>query len=203
MKDFGLATCPTHVFAVFVRVPTRGKNAVERQMPLKRMVRFYPTNAVIWAAHCARLPRMDSVPIVREPSATEAAMTACRLPVVPVPVPCPPKFRAVQVYVYTRDPVQLLREIIIFPQTLRKEEYHPLAVAMREHSAEPLVAALARYYDVHTILCIACGVWGARSNMEVLGMVERPAWDAVLFAWTVIMQALERREAQDGPIVDK
>ena len=204
LKDVGLATCPTHIFAVFATAPTTGKNPVERQMHLKRevYVYFFPTNAVIWAAHCARLPRIDSVPIEPEPSATHAAVTVCRLPTVPVQVPCPPKFRAVQLYVYTRDPVQLLRELIVFPR-LKKEEYLPLVVAMSEQSAEPLVVALVKHYDVCTILCVARGVWGAYGNLEALGMVDRPAWDAVLFAWTVIMQALERREAQDGPIVDK
>ena len=206
MKDLGLTTCSTHIFGVFEPAPTErwGTNPVERQrrqMPFKREVGLFPTNAVIWAAHCARLPRISpsAVPmkLVREPSETQAAATVCKLPVVPLRMPHPPKFYALQVYVYTRSPSMLLKQLFLFPR-LDYAEHPPLAAAMNDRTAEPLVAALVKYYDMPTLLCLARDVMGTRDNMEVLGMVERPAWDAVLFAWDVVMQALERREAQDG-----
>ena len=135
--------------------------------------------------------------LVREPSETQAAATVCKLPVVPLRMPHPPKFYALQVYVYTRNPSMLLAQVFLFPR-LDYAEHPPIAAAMKDRAAEPLVSALVKLYDMPLLLCLARDVMGTRDNMEVLGMVERPAWDAVLFAWDVVMQALERREAQDG-----
>ena len=201
MKDLGLSACSTHLFGVFAPAQNPSQNPMERP---RLWVALFPTNAAIWAAHCARLPRLVPSPIpmklVCEATDTQAAAMVCRLPVVPVQVPYPPKFYAVQVYIYTRKPEKFLAQLFIFPDIDEKE--HPrIDAALRDRTAEPLVVTLVKHYDVRTILCIARGVWGAYSNMEALGMVDRPAWDAVLFAWDVIMQALERREAQDGPAI--
>ena len=89
VKDTRIGACYTHVFAVYPRVTTTNSNPAARQLgpneSQRRITAMYPTHGVIWAAHCARLPRIDPAPpepktkLVRaETAAGEAAAGRAR-----------------------------------------------------------------------------------------------------------------------------
>ena len=169
-----------------------------RHLRYRRRVNFYPTHAVIWAAHCARLPRMQpesvAVKLVRPPTDEAGAASVVRLPVAPIPLPCPAQFETLEVYLYSRHKGVFVKAILAHP-LLQAPDLLPIVSAMDRFEVAPVVRSLIkRYRTVDDLLRVASGVFGCYHNMMVLGVVDDGAWASVNYAWQVVLAAIEMLE---------
>ncbi|RPD61763.1 hypothetical protein L227DRAFT_652482 [Lentinus tigrinus ALCF2SS1-6] len=194
--------------------------------PQTREVSMCPTHGGVWAAHCSKLPPMQRVKVKFKPAmpATEecSATSLIRLPLVPLPLPYPPAFFYLERYLYSgvqwhfiaemllpinvqvTDKEQLKRElkpwdqfhdyVSIIPKTDKNEPY----LELHPEAADKLGALLASRYSGVDICRLARSVWGTHQDAVYLGMVDVKMWEAIEFAWTAVLKAMEIADAALG-----
>lgn len=196
MKDLGLATCATHVFGVYPYAPSAElgdpvSRQIARSLKYRREVALFPTHAAIWAAHCSRLPRItkedNPIKLVRKPGEKEAA-SCVRLPVVPIPIPYPAKFFAIELYVYTLLGGLFIGHLLPCSEI---KYFMPPEAKVGDSFFTKLVNDLANFYNLYDLCRLARNVYGAYQNMIVLGMVDDGIWEALDFAWQTVRKAME------------
>ncbi|KZT28287.1 hypothetical protein NEOLEDRAFT_1058834 [Neolentinus lepideus HHB14362 ss-1] len=173
--DDAASDLPTHMFAVFGRQPfTPGP-----PKPLKQKVTLYPVHDIIFAAHCAHLPKL-------RPRKAHA------LPVVPVCLPSPQTFPVLSSYLYTKRTDALLAALLPAPpasltapdldETVPDDFFQAqkVAYAHRVGASIPARALLKNAMVIN-------GVW---RNVCALGVFDDRLWTAMDFAWDAILTAL-------------
>ncbi len=201
MKDLGLATCSTHLFGVYRYVDgEKPSNPTTRQYVkwglFRRKVYLFPTHGVIWAAYCANLPEMHIEPVQtklvnRAPG--KAAASVIRLPVVPLALPHPERFMALQVFVYTRVPAYFVHSLL----PVKGNRFMVRGGGVDEGQ---LTELLISEYGTKGELCrLLANVHQAYDNMRALLVVDLVMWDSLQVAWRVVRNALEAIDPIDPP----
>ncbi|KAI1792786.1 hypothetical protein LXA43DRAFT_315992 [Ganoderma leucocontextum] len=205
IKDLGLASSPTHVFGVYSYAPAAelGDPAMRQarhRLKYRRVVGLFPTHAAIWAAHCANLPAIKPPPrdmpvqLLSEATAARPTRSIIRMPVVPVPLPYPPRFFALAMFVTTYSKALFIGHLLPCPH---------IPYILHETTVEgdanycKLVGDLASHYGMRELCCLARGVFGTYQNMCVLGMVDDRIWEALHLAWSVLLKVMETVDARD------
>ena len=174
-----------------------------RGLKFRRAVALFPTHAAIWAAHCANLPAIASTPpdlevrlLPPSPATRRATCSTMRMPIVPMPLPYPPRFFALVMFVTTYSQGLFIGHLL--PCEHIKYVLHEGA---EEDDANvcKLAGDLARYYGMRELCCLARGVYGTYHNMCVLGMVDDRLWDALHLAWKILLRAMETVDERTGP----
>ncbi len=186
--------------------------------PQRRRVTLNPAHGALWAAYCSKLPPMPYAPMqvaLRTPGTKDQPTTSVvRLPLVPLPLPFPPGFYFLTRYIYTRIQWHFIAEMILpvdqqgdlgpeSPQLAPWQEFFDSVIvrpaterteALRElhpGACDQLGALMARRYSMIELCCLARNVWGTYQNAVYLGMVDERLWEAIEFAWTAVLKAME------------
>lgn len=178
---------PTHMFAVFGRQPfTHGPPKPNRQK-----VTLYPVHDIVFAAHCAHLPRLRP----NKPSRSSVS-EPIKLPVVPVCLPSPQTFPILSSYLYTKRTDLLLSALLpSVPMSLAG----PLGLTSVDetipddfHKAQTIAFAqkIARTFTARALLQHAMVINGVWRNVCALGVFEDRLWSAMDFAWEAVLTAL-------------
>ncbi len=171
-----------------------------RGLKFRRAVRLFPTHAAIWAAHCANLPAIAPAPrdlpvqLLSPATVARPTRSTIRMPVVPVPVPYPPRFFALALFVTTYSTGLFIGHLL--PCEHIKYILHEGAVA-GDTNCCMLVGDLARHYGMRELCCLARGVYGTYQNMCVLGMVDDRIWEALHLAWNILLKVMETVDERD------
>ncbi|TDL17984.1 hypothetical protein BD410DRAFT_793657 [Rickenella mellea] len=139
---------PTHMLAIHSNSPSSGQRS---------QVTFYPAHGAVLAATCSSLPNLPSTP---------SSSSSFILPVVPLSLPSPSAFPALQHYLYTSDTRSLLASLLS-PVT-----------ASSSNSTPALLRSLGAIN----------GVW---RNACALGVSDDGLWNALDAAWETVLCALE------------
>ena len=208
IKDLGLASCPTHIFGVYNYAPAAELgDPVQRQarrgLKFRRAVALFPTHAAIWAAHYANLPAIAPAPpdlevrlLPPSPATRRATCSTMRMPIVPMPLPYPPRFFALVMFVTTYSQGLFIGHLL--PCEHIKYVLHEGAEEGDANFCK-LVGDLARYYGMRELCCLARGVYGTYHNMCVLGMVDDRIWEALHLAWKILLKAMETVDERSRP----
>ncbi|TFK82591.1 hypothetical protein K466DRAFT_556333 [Polyporus arcularius HHB13444] len=186
LMDLGLAAQPTHAFGVFPTFSAaQDARCTPHQLPMafpqRRRVTLNPAHGALWAAYCSKLPPMPYAPMqvaLRTPGTKDQPTTSVvRLPLVPLPLPFPPGFYFLTRYIYTRIQWHFIAEMIL-----------PVD---QQGDLGPESPQLAPRYSMIELCCLARNVWGTYQNAVYLGMVDERLWEAIEFAWTAVLKAME------------
>ncbi|KAI0715184.1 hypothetical protein C8Q76DRAFT_795966 [Earliella scabrosa] len=194
LTDAGLAACVTHLFAVYPSPDSMRPNPTPPHLAHRdrdrSKVTLFPTHGVVWAAHSSRLPRLsrggELSPITTTPQADKRLGTPVCLPLVPISLPSPETFWAIQVYVYSL--AQGLFVALLLPTRGRRFMGH--RGELLDGALDILVQDLAAEYSLPELSTLANSVHGAYKNMVTLGMVADGLWEAVNFAWRGLVMAM-------------
>ncbi|EJF56699.1 hypothetical protein BD309DRAFT_731329 [Dichomitus squalens] len=206
MKDLGLVSSATHVFGVYLRMPGwLVRDPVWRQVRTgfrcRRPVLLYPTHSAIWAAHCSRLPPMppaETRPLKSFRRATDTTQPAwcLRLPIVQVPLPYPPKFFVLMMFVYTHLKCVFIAHLL--PCAANSKPMPEDGKVGDECYWTMVHNIAAEYKDMPTVLRLAKNVFGTYQNMCALGMVDDKAWEALNIAWRMVLDVMEILDARQS-----
>lgn len=205
MKDLGIATGCTHLFAVHRFAPCGaygdpGMRQLRSNFLYRRRIYLYPTHAVIWAAHCARLPPMpptEFLPLtcMKKADKEQEAVFCVRMPMRSIPLPFPQKFFTLTLFVYTLSKVVFVSHLL--PCAAFKA-FLPETVVRGDEAYTKNIEALAAACNSPSDVCrYARNVWGTYLNMCALGMGDPRIWDALNFAWTMVWDMMEIVEARE------
>ncbi|KAI0059984.1 hypothetical protein BV25DRAFT_1808084 [Artomyces pyxidatus] len=176
VKDIS-AEMPTHMMAVYSRLPTQ---------LTRRRVTLYPVHNVMLASHCANLPSLpDSHPII-----PETPGSSITVPVVPLCIPSPQTYPHLSAYLYIKRADILLSQLLPCPP--------PPAVATPPDDSESaqkdaimtFAGKLAATYTPHALLQYAMRVNGLWRNACALGIFDDGLWATMDLAWEIVLCAL-------------
>ncbi|KAI0643811.1 hypothetical protein C8Q79DRAFT_1012367 [Trametes meyenii] len=196
LTDSGLLTCATHIFGVYPYASPGAPDPAARRRACpssRREVCLYPTHAAIWAAYCAKLPmipmKMTKLKVFLDTRGGVRGAGVLRLPIVPIAVPYPPMFFTVMQFVYTFRKSSFVN--LVLPcagYQLPQDRVHdpPAEVTIPQYAE-----ALAKECDLLRLCQMAKNVHGTYQNMVALGVVENRMWDALDYAWTTVLTAME------------
>lgn len=204
ISDYGLIACATHVFAVYTYAPADSRDPRERiieDFNCRRPVSLYPTHAVMWAAHCSRLPQMYPrkihMKLQRDPRpGPKPPNSALQLPLVPIPLPYPEGFLVMQKYFYTLNSFAFLREMIMCGDAVPPGD-RPGPIP-RGPTLQCYAEALAEACSTELLLRFARTVHGVYRNMLALGAVNDKMWDCIDFAWDALLTAMDLIDVRNG-----
>ncbi|KAF7986094.1 hypothetical protein HWV62_41511 [Athelia sp. TMB] len=160
------AHAPTHMLAVYASAPAaEGKG--------KTHVTLLPAHALVLAAHCTLLPPLPAAPTTG----------AQEIPVVPLALPAPGAFPALQAYLYTARADRLCAALL-----------PSLPSSSASSSAVPTPAEVAAHLKATT----PCGelearralVRGVAADARALGVCDARLWGVLAFAGQALQLAL-------------
>lgn len=184
-----IAAVPTHFLAVYSSAPPTAGDPTTRlsqNLKYRRAVLIYPVHAIVFAAHCSRLPSIpESIP--------ELASIACRemltLPVIPLRVPRINQFPVVMQYLYSYDwrqlvvnliplhPIPDLRETDLLADDPQSPFMH---IRTMRHATQLFHAVPLERFPI-----IKDRIWGVYQNIVALGISDRRMWQVVCFCYDV------------------
>ncbi|OBZ76543.1 hypothetical protein A0H81_03142 [Grifola frondosa] len=192
MADSGLATSPTHAFAIYqtTRLPPLGDPArTLNTLFRRRKAKILVGHAEHFATFCSRIPALPRPDLffkfLKPPTETSGAVTAVRMPVIPLAVPDPDAFDHLQQYFYSMLNRNLLFRLI--PHDLRIPDGANLTDDERtkryieELGATCTVTQLAKY---------ARTVYGLYQNAIALGISHDGLWHTIDYAWNSLTGAM-------------
>ncbi|TFK52989.1 hypothetical protein OE88DRAFT_1656745 [Heliocybe sulcata] len=174
---------PTHMFAVFGRQPfAKGAPKVNKQK-----VTLYPVHDIIFASHCAHLPKLRTSKPQKE---------NVKLPVVPVCLPSPQTFPILSSYLYTKRVDILLSALLPAPPASLSG---PLGLTSVDETipddffkAQKIAYAhqVSKTFTARALLQNAMVINGVWRNVCALGVFDDRLWSAMDFAWDACLTAL-------------
>jgi hypothetical protein len=174
VNDLTNPDMPSHVLGVYANHTAPGTS---------RQVTLYPTHNIVLSAHCANLP---PIPAPSQPTPTVAPATLT-VPVLPLCIPSPQTFPALQTYLYTKRIDALLAFLLpTMPPTLPADAGHAQTSALQRE----FPAQLARTHSVAKLLSHAMRVNGLWRNACALGVHDDGLWTAITLGWEVLLDAL-------------
>lgn len=165
---------PTHMLAVF------GK-----QLPGKprqpRRVTLYPVHSLVFASHCATLPRFPSPLPVALPEEGEE-IRKIEVPVWPLCLPSPATYPHLSTYLYNKRIDLLMKSVLPRPPP-SKFEQDP-----SQHSA--FARELAETFTVQTLVKHALMVFGVWQNACALGVFDGNLWETLDALWELLLTSI-------------
>ncbi|THH21397.1 hypothetical protein EW146_g141 [Bondarzewia mesenterica] len=169
---------PTHVLAVYCRLPSA-----------KRNITLTPIHDVILAAHCANLPIL--------PPSSQSRVNqgdTVTLPVIPLGLPSPTTFRALLGFLYLKRTDLLLAMILPCapgphpsPAADASEmERHAMAIQRVRTFAQQLAVT----FTPRVLFERAMYVNGLWQNACALGVFDQQLWACIDWCWEVLLTAL-------------
>jgi hypothetical protein len=163
---------PTHMLAVF------GKQlAGKTHQP--RKVTLYPVHSLVFASHCASLPKFPSPLPVTLP-VTEVRKVD--VPVWPICLPSPATYPHLSTYLYTKRTDLFMESVLPRP---------PPSTFQKDPSQVPGFAReLAETFTVQTLVKHALMVFGVWQNVCALGVFDDNLWETLDTLWELLLTSI-------------
>ncbi|KZP21300.1 hypothetical protein FIBSPDRAFT_698009, partial [Athelia psychrophila] len=139
------ANAPTHMLAVYAHPSTSTAASTTK-------VTLYPAHDLVFAAHCAHLPAFPVSPV----ASTSTSTSTKTVPVVPLALPAPGAFPALQSYLYTQRADHLFAAFLPSLPASASMEVPKLAAHLA--STAPRAELQQRAALVHGVWANACAL---------------------------------------------
>ncbi|TCD63196.1 hypothetical protein EIP91_005863 [Steccherinum ochraceum] len=161
---------PTHMLAVFPHPSVRAP-----------AVTIYPIHDIIFAAYCARWPRLpqsDPLPPVEVGEKFD-------LPVASINLPYPKAFPLLAHYLYTREEKIVMKNLLpLIPVAALR------GLTAEQRNATEFGAVLARLYSMEALVAKAQQVIGFYHNLLALEILDGRLWQELCASWNITRHAL-------------
>ncbi|KAK7460830.1 hypothetical protein VKT23_008759 [Stygiomarasmius scandens] len=175
VNDLSATDLPTHMLAIYGR-PTSNQP--------KAQVKLFPVHAMVFAAHCARLPPFPPSPNTT-PVSPSSEPRETTVPIRPICLPHPQTFSPLLQYLYTFRPEVLYRTLLpTLPSSAFTED------PLNPDNILSLANELGRTFVVNVLLRHAMLVHGLWTNVCALGVADEGLWEIIDACWEVLLQAL-------------
>ncbi|RPD56216.1 hypothetical protein L226DRAFT_574231 [Lentinus tigrinus ALCF2SS1-7] len=193
--------------------------------PQTRRVVLRPSHSALWAAYCSKLPTITYEPVKVLTSSTsgedpEGPCSRLRLPLVPLALPYTVGFDNLLLYMYSGCQKRFVSSMLLpidtkveikpqleawekfagfltlVPRTKKNEAYWEL----HPEAADRLGALMAERYAFEDLCRLARNVWGTHQDAVCLGIVDVRLWEALEFAWTALLKAMEIADRVSGAV---
>lgn len=167
------AIAPTHMLAVF------GKQLASKSHQPRR-VTLYPVHSLVFASHCASLPKFPTALPVAFPE--EGDIRKVDVPVWPLCIPSPATYPHLSTYLYNKRTDLFMRSVLPRPPplTFEQDPSHILAFAKE----------LAETFTVQTLVKHALMVFGVWQNVCALGIFDGNLWETLDTLWELLLTSI-------------
>jgi hypothetical protein len=163
---------PTHMLAVF------GKHLPSKSQP--RRVTLYPIHSLVFASHCANLPKFPSPLPAALP---EEGIRKIDVPVWPLCLPSPATYPHLSTYLYSKRTDLFMKSVLPRPP--------PSAFQLRDPSqVSGFARELAETFTVQTLVKHALMVFGVWQNVCALGVFEDNLWETLDTLWELLLTSI-------------
>ena len=163
---------PTHMLAVFGKQLT-GKSHQPRRVTL------YPVHSLVFASHCASLPKFPSPLPAALP---EEGIRKVDVPVWPLCLPSPATYPHLSTYLYSKRTDLFMKSVLPRPPPSKFQE---------DSSRVPGFAReLAETFTVQTLVKHALMVFGVWQNACALGVFDDNLWETLDTLWELLLTSI-------------
>ncbi|THU75725.1 hypothetical protein K435DRAFT_974716 [Dendrothele bispora CBS 962.96] len=177
---------PTHALAVY----SSRSNSPDSDQAL-----IIPIHSLVLAAHCASLPT-GSLSLSKPYESSSSSPV--QIPVVPISLPSPHVFPIICKFLYTHSLESVLRSLVPLPSPdhypfLQSPSRETVRQMMNSHST---LSQLAKHlcehtnYNMRTLTTDAAHVKDVWQDVVALGVNDVALWDALDFAWEIVLGAM-------------
>lgn len=158
--------CPSHILAVTSTAASSDRRKVD----------LYPVHSLILATQCAKMMPFPPSPTI------EAGQQAVKLPIVTIAIPHPESFRPLLLFLYSKNPAKLAKDLMPLA---------PPPKLFEDHSLIPGYAArLAKTFTEGALLRFAAHIFGLWKNVCAFSIDNRTLWTAMDILWDIYILAL-------------
>ena len=163
---------PTHMLAVF------GKQLTSKSHQPRR-VTLYPVHSLVFASHCASLPKF---PLPLPATLPEEEVQKVDVPVWPLCIPSPATYPQLSTYLYSKRTDIFMKSVLPRPppSTFTQDPSQVLSFA-RE---------LAETFTVQTLVKHILMVFGVWQNVCALGVFDDNLWETLDTLWELLLTSI-------------
>ena len=163
---------PTHMLAVF------GKQLASKTHQPRR-VTLYPVHSLVFASHCASLPKFpSSLPV----SLPEKEIRKVDVPVWPLCLPSPATYPHLSTYLYSKRSDLFMKSVLPRPP--------PSTFVQDPSQVSSFARELAETFTVQTLLKHSLMVFGVWQNVCALGVFDDKLWETLDTLWELLLTSI-------------